>query len=455
MFNSAPLPSGNAVRQGQLSSLSQRWFVFALVTAAILAPTYNGLFAILNAHGLRASRPAAIGAELAILVLCIVGCTLSGKRDRDVGPAGLMFLSLAIGIFMSLTNDTIYPDFIRNIAIICCFTALGYRAPEREVILVFRIVSSLVLGFLILEIISLEAYVWVFQPALYLEASRGIQQFELNDTGLFANALGFRDRFNFGVFSGPRTSSLFIEQVSLPGYATVALIFVSAKWFRLAKWDRILQIALIVLIVLSNNSRTSAALLIVIAVGFYFFPMVSSRLSFLLPVFCLAAAFTIVGPVDEALGTDDLVGRLSVTVADLSQLNTYTYLFGSLERAYRSFDSGYVYILVSSTIWGCFALWAYVTLVPESQSPAQRRAHWGLAFYVYTWLLIGGTAIFTMKTSGLLWLLIGHMVYDPTMGTRKRKHPGSPKVLESNSPLEGFAPARRSGALRGRARLRR
>ena len=416
---------GIAVKPGQPSSLSQRWFVFALVAAAILAPTYNGLLAILNAHGLRASRPAAIGAELTILLLCVAGCALSGKRDRDIGPAALMFVSVTIGVFMSLINDTIYPDVIRNIAIICCFTALGYRAPERLVIVIFRSVSLLVLGCLILEISFLEGYVWLFQPAAYLEASRGIQQFELNDTGLFANALGFQDRFNFGVFSGPRTSSLFIEQVSLPGYATVALIFVSSKWFRLTKWDKILQISLILLIVLSNNSRTSAALLIVIAAGFYFFPMVSSRLSFLLPVLCLLAAFMIVGPVESPLGTDDLVGRLSVTVADLSELDIGTYLFGSLERAYHSFDSGYVYVLVSSTIWGCFALWAYITLVPESRSPAQRRAHWGLAFYVYTWLLIGGTAIFTMKTSGLLWLLLGHMVYDPTVtGTTRKRSSG-------------------------------
>jgi hypothetical protein len=275
------------------------------------------------------------------------------------------------------------------------------RVQSDQLVLIFRIVSTLVLGFLLLEMISLELYVWLFQPAKYLEASRGIRQFELNDTGLFANALGFRDRFSFGVFSGPRTSSLFLEQVSLPGYATVALIFLSAKWQNLQISDRALQIGLILLIVLSNNSRTSAGLLFVIAAGY------------LLPVFCLGAAFLIVGPADKAFGSDDLVGRLSVTVANLSLLDVKDYVLGSVAVAAHSYDSGYVYVLVSGSMLGAIALWIYVTLVPGADTIAQRRAHWSLAFYVYVWLLIGGTAIFTMKTAGLLWLLIGHMAALP------------------------------------------
>jgi hypothetical protein len=383
------------------------------MVAAILAPTYNALFAALNARGLPTSRLAAIGAESLILVLCIAACVLSGGRNRDAGPLLLMFVAVVVGVTMSMVNDTIYPDFIRNIAIICCFTALGLRVQSDQLVLIFRIVSTLVLGFLLLEMISLELYVWLFQPAKYLEASRGIRQFELNDTGLFANALGFRDRFSFGVFSGPRTSSLFLEQVSLPGYATVALIFLSAKWQNLQISDRALQIGLILLIVLSNNSRTSAGLLFVIAAGYLLFPLVTSRLTFLLPVFCLGAAFLIVGPADKAFGSDDLVGRLSVTVANLSLLDVKDYVLGSVAVAAHSYDSGYVYVLVSGSMLGAIALWIYVTLVPGADTIAQRRAHWSLAFYVYVWLLIGGTAIFTMKTAGLLWLLIGHMAALP------------------------------------------
>ncbi|WP_126174439.1 hypothetical protein [Altericroceibacterium xinjiangense] len=398
-----------------------KYFRICLWIVAILPSTYNAILAMINAQGVPTPRSAAIAAEVGILSLCLIACFLAGGRKRDVAPILLLFFALTQMLLTSLINDTIYPDFFRNMAIIAAFTAVGYRSPPEQVRSIFRVISIIVLGFLLIEMIYMPLYVSIFQPAAYLEASRNVADFSLNDTGLSAGALGYEGRFSFGIFSGPRTSSIFLEQVSLPGFAAVLLIFLLGNWQSIGKLDRLLHVALMLLIVLSNNSRTSSALMVINAVGYLVYPYLPGRLTAAIMPVCLAIAFILVGPTTVTLGSDDMIGRLSVTVAQLMNLDAGEFLAGSLPQAFLSYDSGYTYLIVSSSIWGLLAFWIYVTFAPADRTPAQRRVHWGLAVYVYCWLMIGGTAIFTMKTAALLWLVVGNMVF--ALGESDRKRP--------------------------------
>lgn len=388
---------------------TQNFTVFMWISA-ILPPSYNAILAVINARGVTTPRGVAVAAEACILLSCLLACFLAGGRKRDIAPLLLVFFSLVQMLITSLVNERIFPDFFRNMAIISAFTALGYRCRSRDIRLIFRVISIVVLLFLLVEIADLSVYVSIFQPASYLQASRGIKEFSLNETGLFANALGFQDRFSFGIFSGPRTSSIFLEQVSLPGFASVVLIFLLGNWREIGKFEKILHVSLVILIVLSNNSRTSSALLVVNAVGYFIYPYFSGRLTAMLMPAVLILSFLIVGPVLVATGSDDIIGRLSVTVAHLTNFDASEFLFGSLGKVAHSFDSGYGYIIASSSICGLFLFWAYATFFPKDETVEQRRVHWGLAVYIYLWLLIGGTAIFTMKTAALLWLVVGNMI---------------------------------------------
>ncbi|MEW9855652.1 hypothetical protein [Novosphingobium sp. M1R2S20] len=400
-----------ASRWTRLKAWRAQRFTTCFWVVAILPSTYNAILAAINAQGISTPRSLAVVAEAGILALCLVACVLTGGRKHDMGPILLIFFASIQMTLTSLLFETIYPDFFRNMAIIAAFTAVGYRSSPDSVRLVFRYISLIVFVFLLIELIYLPAYVSIFQPALYLQASRGIEEFSLNETGLFANALGFKDRFSFGIFSGPRTSSIFLEQVSLPGFASVLLIFLLGNWTHIGRFDRSLHTVLIVLIILSNNSRTSSALLAINALGYFIYPYFSGRLTAAIMPFCLAMAFILVGPVTDALGSDDILGRLSITVAHLMNLSVADFLMGSQGMVARSYDSGYVYLIVSSSIWGLLAFWAYVTFVPADRTAEQRRVHWGLAVYAYLWMMIGGTAIFTMKTAALLWLVVGNMVF--------------------------------------------
>ncbi len=409
-------------------------FTICVWVAAILPSTYNAILAFINAHGLRTPRSAAIIAESGILSVCLLACLLAGSRKRDMAPILLLFFALVQMLLMSLVNETIFPDFFRNMAIIAAFTAVGYRTPPEQVRSIFRVISIIVLVVLLIELIYLPLYVSIFQPGSYLTTSRGLEEFSLNDTGLFANALGFQGRFSFGIFSGPRTSSIFLEQVSLPGFASVLLIFMLGNWQAISRIDRVLHVALVLLIVLSNNSRTSSALIVINAVGYFVYPYLPGRLTAAIMPFCLAAAFLIVGPVIVATGSDDTIGRLSITVAHLMNFSASELLFGSMREVAHSFDSGYGYLIASSAIWGLLAFWLYVTFVPADRTLIQRRVQWGLAVYVYLWLMIGGTAIFTMKTSALMWLVVGNMVYFPGASLGK-------KTIKANRQTSGYASA--------------
>ena len=72
-------------------------------------------------------------------------------------------------------------------------------------------------------------------------------------------------------------------------------------------------------------------------------------------------------------------------------------------------DSGYPYVIYSSTVLGLILHWLYVCFIVPQHTPEQRRCAYGLAVYTFMNLLIGGTAIFSIKVSAVLWLLVGFM----------------------------------------------
>jgi hypothetical protein len=60
-------------------------------------------------------------------------------------------------------------------------------------------------------------------------------------------------------------------------------------------------------------------------------------------------------------------------------------------------------------VLGLLLHWLFVTFIVPQRSPEQQRCAYGLAVYTFTNLLIGGTAIFSIKVAALLWLLVGFM----------------------------------------------
>ena len=356
--------------------------------------------------------PYVVICELGILASAVMIIVSSGPQKSDAAPAATLYAVLIISVALSLVWEKPFPDPVRNLAIITLFTMLGARTNDRLIRKVFLVSTCLVGAFLFLESAFLTAYVALFQPALYLENTRGLTQFSLNTTGLFANALGFQGRFSYGLFSGPRTSSIFLEQVSLAGYSAVLTIFLVSKWKSLTRLERIAHIALVIAILVTNNTRTASALAFVSIPAYFIYPRLPKYANALIGPFLLLAAWVVVAhthvqPYVKA--ADDLSGRLRITINDLGSMTASELLIGNLPRIPHLYDSGYGYIICSMSLTGVALFWWYISfIVPQTYQPSKRAA-WAAGAYICTWLCIGGTAIFTMKTAALLWLLMGHM----------------------------------------------
>lgn len=381
----------------------------AIVALAVIGTLANTLLALLNAHGLSLGRSAVVASEALILAGAGLVLLRTGFTRDDMPPIVLLYVFATLTVLVSLLSGFPFPDPLRNAAIIALFTMLGLRSDVATVRRIFWILSLVVLAGLLLEIVSTSAYVWMFKPAAYYESTRGVETAVWDETGLFRNAVGFESRFSFGLIDH-RSASVFLEQVSLANFAAVLSVFLLALWPRLNLRERILHTGLIVLILLTNSTRTSTALALVSVGGYFIYPHLPRRLTLALAPAAIVVALIVYLAFNRI--SDDLIGRVGITGQVLSTIDVGTLLGARAGRSNNLLDSGYGYIIASGSIIGAMALWICYSLVLPGRTVAQRRCAWGLAVYAFSNLMIGGTAIFSLKVSAILWLLVGCMIHD-------------------------------------------
>lgn len=381
---------------------------YKVVWLTLLAVGYNALLSVLNAHVANIGFSAVAVSEIVILAACALVLLRSGLTVDSINTLWFCCSFLGLALVVSLLNEKIFVDAFRNVLIITIFVCFGRRINFVTLDRTVLLCSSVVLGFLILEISSLTTYAGLFKPAQYFFATRGTEEFELDDSGLFRNALGFAGRFSFGIFDGPRTSSIFLEQVSAANYAGVLCIFLLALWPHLNKWTRLIHASTAILIIVSNNTRTTSILFLVSVFGYWIYPRLPRYLNVLFgpAIIIMGVAVYLANP--NAAG-DDLVGRIAHTGQIIAKMGFPEYAGMRISELGKLMDSGYPYVIYSSTVLGLILHWLYVCFIVPQQTPEQRRCAYGLAVYTFMNLLIGGTAIFSIKVSAVLWLLVGFM----------------------------------------------
>jgi len=379
-----------------------------VVLLTLLAVTYNALLAVLNAHVAPVGFSLVAATEIMILAGCLLLLVSQGIKAENANLLWFCCASLGLAIIVSLLNQKVFVDAFRNALIITIFACLGRQVSFKTLNRTFMICSALVLLFLVLEMLSLPTYAAIFKPAQYFASTRGTAEFELDDSGLFRNALGFEGRFSFGIFSGARTSSLFLEQVSAANYAGVLCVFLLALWPYLSRYARLLHGTTAVLIILSNNTRTTSILFLLSLIGYYLYPRLPKYLNLLMAPVVVVTAVVIYQLNPHAAG-DDFVGRVAHTGEIIAKMGIPEYSGLAIDQLGLLMDSGYPYIIYSSTVLGLLLHWLFVTFIVPQRSPEQQRCAYGLAVYTFTNLLIGGTAIFSIKVAALLWLLVGFM----------------------------------------------
>lgn len=383
----------------------------SVVPLLVAACAYNAMLAFAIAHGVALGLPAVIAVEFLILAATGAMILRSGRRPLD--SIGFLVLAMFVidGLAVSLVSASPFIDMVRNGAIIALFLLLGGRVGEKQLKQAFFACTLLVLIVLLVEIVDVGLYAKQFAPALYFERTRGVAQFDFDDSGLFRNALGFDGRFSLSNLFGHRTASLFLEQVSLANYASVLIIYLVAMWRRLAPGQRLFYIAVVALILVSNNSRTGLALVLVAPLIYWAAPRLNRFVPAAIMPLILVMAVALVLLLPPSV-EDDMSGRVGLAMATLGKVDVLALFGGRAPSASEFLDSGYTYLIYSTSVVGLLLFWSFVALILAVPGVAARRAAIALGLYIFMNLLVSGNAIFSIKTAALLWLLVGFLRRD-------------------------------------------
>jgi hypothetical protein len=378
--------------------------MFVLV---ILAVTYNAILALINSLFFELSRGLVIFTEISILGASLaVVFTQSKLLEKDKHVVFLFLSVLFSSLVIFLSTQIIFIDAIRNILIICVFFLTGSRLCEARLHNLFLCIALVIAFFLIIEIVMLDVYVKIFEPAVYYQNTRGLEIKEHNTIGIFGNAEGFAGRFSYGIFNGPRTSSIFLEQVGLANFCTVLGVYFMVFQAKLSNRVKIFYISLIVLICLSNETRVGSALAIVLFVIGLCRAYIPVYSNLLVPLAVLLIGFFITGFLGEATG-DNFLGRINLGFGHFLDLNILDYLGLGVLKVNQLWDSGFGYLFASYTVFGGTVFICFTLFILKQISIESRLCALGLSIYVFVNLMIGGNAIYSIKTAALLWLLVG------------------------------------------------
>ncbi|WP_112944956.1 MULTISPECIES: hypothetical protein [unclassified Rhizobium] len=397
----------SATALGPVGSVAKQRIAYPILVLGLLSVLYNGLLAYINHNIMPLSMTHVAGMEGIIIVWSVAYLLKKGFYEDDLPTLLFMLFTLFVSVYISVVNKIAFIDHFRNVLIIFCFAGLGSWCNERTLKLTFRIAAMVVFIFLMFEIVDTNFYVSLVHPSDYFANTRGLKPYSFNKTGLFQNALGFPGRFSFGIIDH-RSSSIFLEQVSLANFCGVIAIYLISMWDRLGRGDRVLMVATALLILTTNDTRTMLIFSLACIVGYFVFPLIPKLCNLLLMPLILAAGFLIFSINPNATG-DNFTGRINLTMHKFMEIEPLAPLGLAVDRILEFADSGYVYLLYGSTIFGVIAFWLFVCLYPAGATPAQRRAGHSLCLFIFLNMMIGGTAIFSMKISGLLWLVIGYM----------------------------------------------
>ncbi|CTQ54714.1 hypothetical protein LP7551_03249 [Roseibium album] len=381
----------------------------SIVFVALAATFYNAVLAVINAHVVDLGFSAVAASEMAVLAFALMLILGKGLYEQDLVPFGYLVATLILAIYVSAINGHVVLDYFRNILIIFCFVTLGTWTNHKTIKYIFLLASGLVFGVLCVEIFFTDFYADFFYPAMYFFNTRGVELFEVVDSKLFRNALGFEGRFSFGLINH-RSSSLFLEQVSLANFCGVMMVYLVTLWGRFSAFQKWFCLFTIILILVTNDTRTMLLFGMVSIVGYFVFPYLPRVFCLLyLPIF-LFLGFLIYLIKPNAVG-DNIPGRVVLTMEMFTEMDLLAQLGFAADLAADLGDSGYIYVIVIGTVFSFLLIWLFVSCYPAYETAEQRRFAHALCIFIFMNMMIGGTAIFSIKIASLLWLLAGHMKF--------------------------------------------
>jgi putative polymerase len=385
---------------------------FWVAVILLLAVGNLSMLAFLNARGLPVSSALVALAEALVFGLCLA------VQLRRLPP---WTLALGLGVISWIVLTWLIrqrPDLksVRDLLIPILFISLGRQLADS----IFaerclRWVTLVVVVVAVLEALFADAYGTLFNTFSFYANLGSIRESSAMFDGQTLTLNGFRPE-GIGrtllpmLLGAHRTSSVFLEPVSLGNFAVVLLAWnLSRDWKDMTR-STLLVLAAGLLIVL-GDSRFGLLMALMLLV-YRVLPMPAFR--WVAPVFPFVVFAAILG-VAWFLPqvSDTLLGRISNSGRSLLAFDSARLL--GLDGPLPGYgDMGYAYVLSRFGAPLVIGLVFLLFLIPCSSERGQRfRAM--VVLYFFSSLAISGTSVFALKTAGLMWFLLGALTADPRL----------------------------------------
>lgn len=402
-----------AGRDGLLDDAALRGAAARVETGALgaalvfCALTFNAVLALVNAHVAPLTPAIVIGSEILIIGSAHLLALLNFREEMKPWYGLIVVLAL-IALFRALATGNPDVKSFRDVLIIPTFVLLGMTLQVRSVLRVAVLIQAITLAFLLLEALNTDVFSALFEIKSYYINTRGLSEeaFWNTESSLFVSATRPDERFFFPALNLHRASSIFLEPVSLGNYCVVITCLLCAFWRRLSPAGRLFLVLANLALIVGCDGRLaflSSVLVIVVTVASPYLPPYTEGLYIPagLTLGFLATVFA-----GWRTGTDDIPGRVALTVDLLQRFSVADFLGLSTEFLSQAVDSGLVYLIATQTLLGVVAIWALVVFASRRSTRAQIRYTHGVCLFMASNFLVSFSFL-SIKTAALLWAVHG------------------------------------------------
>jgi len=380
--------------------------IIAIVIATVV---YQAVLCLLNTYGLSASRALLGLAEAVILTACLPFIA------RRLLPGVIIVIAICGAMFclQAFASASLNIKTFRDLAIPLCYFWLGCNIGRIDLAsraLTYAIWVVLFMG--AFELFFLDQYTNVFNIFSYYVNTGNLEpvpnfinsKLQLNGT----RPEGIGRTLLPELLGAHRVSSVFLEPVSLGNFATICAAWgLSLNNGELRKTLFFVTLA-IVMIVISDSrfALTTVSLMVIMRLAIsgkaLYLPLVAP--------FVTIALLLVLGAEGGRFLEDSFHGRLALSGQALHEFTLST-LFATV-KAKPYADMGYAHLISAFGLPIALLLWFSLWLLPMPDEQSQRFRSLA-AIYIVLILCVSGYSLYALKTSGVLWFLMGCCLKNP------------------------------------------
>ncbi|WP_300972957.1 hypothetical protein [Sphingomonas sp. LHG3406-1] len=396
----APVLKGKAVEGGVSAAASAQ-----VLWAAIL---FNLALCFVDTNVARMSALPVMVTEGAILAAAFFLPLARANRTPGRFDA-LLLLLLGSWLLLSMLRQSVDPKLFRDVAIIPIFVLLGMSTRGEGLHNRIFWLHLVIVAVAIWEAVSVTSFVLVFDIAEFFASTRGMANEDWwVENGLYLSAVRPESRFLFPDLPLHRLSSVFLEPVSLGNYVVIATIWLAGFWRHIPARMRMVAVATTLFLLVGSDSRmatVACAAILLARLGMRWIPNIAAVL--VAPI-VIAAMFLAVELLGLRSGLDTFGGRIAHAAETFRSFSLANYAGLSLDKIKATEDAGFGYIVMAHSLVVAAILWMTLFL-RELKTAESRFLHLAIALYVALNLTVSWS-IFTIKTAGLLWFLLGRSI---------------------------------------------